>query len=324
MGDPCGVGPEIILKSLRSSAVRNIAHYVIIGNEKVLECTAGALKIPLRYKIISHISEAEDSKQSVSLLSSDNFKLSFMRKRRPTAEGGELSVQWVLRGINLAMSGHIDALVTAPICKEAIHMAGYGYPGHTEMLQIFSGARRVVMLMVGGKLRVAFVTTHIALKEVPQTITTKDIMETILICNDNLRQYFNINEPRIAICGLNPHAGEEGIFGDEEKKVIIPAIERAKKKGVRCDGPFSADTIFYRMLKGAYDMIVAIYHDQGAIPLKLHAFETGVNTTLGIPFIRTSPDHGTAYDIAGKGIADPRSMMEAVKIAVKMANFKEE
>lgn len=319
MGDPCGIGPEIILKSLKSPAVRKIANYVIIGNKNVFDQAARTLKIPLKYRIISHIAEIENSNQPVSLLSINGFKSSLMKQKKPTAEGGELSVQCVIRGINLARSGHIDALVTAPICKEAIHLGGYGYPGHTEMLKIFSGAERVVMLMVGGKLRVAFVTTHIALKDVPQSITTEDVLGTIIMSNNNLKQYFGLKEPRIAVCGLNPHAGEEGIFGDEERKVIIPAVEKAKKKGVLCDGPVSADTIYYKALKGAYDVVVAIYHDQGAIPLKLHAFETGVNITLGIPFVRTSPDHGTAYDIAGKGIANPHSMMEAIKTAVKMA-----
>lgn len=319
MGDPCGIGPEIILKSLKSPAVRKIANYVIIGNKNVFEQAVRTLKIPLKYRIISHISEIEDSNQPVSFLSIGDFKSNLMKQKKPTAEGGELSVQCVIRGINLAMSGHIDALVTAPICKEAIHLGGYGYPGHTEMLKIFSGAERVVMLMAGGKLRVAFVTTHIALKDVPQSITTEDVLGTITMSNNNLKQYFGLKNPRIAVCGLNPHAGEEGIFGDEERKVIIPAIEKAKGKGIQCDGPVSADTVFYKALKGAYDAIIAIYHDQGAIPLKLHAFETGVNITLGIPFIRTSPDHGTAYDIAGKGIADPHSMMEAIKTAVKMS-----
>lgn len=319
MGDPCGIGPEIIIKSLKSLAVRKIASYVIIGNKSVFEQAIRAFKIPLKYRTISHISELKDSKQLISLLSMGNFNSDLIKQKKATAEGGELSVQCVIRGINLAMSGHIDALVTAPICKEAIYRAGYGYPGHTEMLRIFSGVERVVMLMAGGKLRVAFVTTHIALKDVPQLVTIEDILGTITISNDNLKQYFGFKKPRIAVCGLNPHAGEEGIFGDEERKVIIPAVEKAKKNGILCDGPVSADTIFYKALKGAYDVVVAIYHDQGAIPLKLHAFETGVNITLGIPFVRTSPDHGTAYDIAGKGIADPHSMTEAIKMAVRMA-----
>ena len=319
MGDPCGIGPEIVLKALKSPAIRNIANFVIIGDSGVFEHTARQLSMPMKYATISHISEADDSQLPVSILSTDDFKPGIMRRKRATAEGGELSVQCVIKGINLAMSGHIDALVTAPICKEAIHLGGYGYPGHTEMLHTFSGAERVVMLMVGGKLRVAFATTHIAIKDVPQSITVEDILRTIIITDNGIKQYFGIKKPRIVVCGLNPHAGEEGIFGDEEKKIIIPAIGKAKKKGIRCDGPVSADTIFYKTLKGACDVVIAIYHDQGAIPLKLHAFETGVNITLGIPFVRTSPDHGTAYDIAGKGIADPRSMAEAIRMAVKMA-----
>ncbi len=322
MGDPCGIGPEIILKALQSPGIKNIAHYVIIGNEGVFDHTAKVLKIPVAYQTISHISEIDDTGKSLSLLTMGDFNLNFIKQKKPTVDGGDLSVQCVLRGINLAMSGHIDALVTAPICKEAIHLGGYGYPGHTEMLKIFSGAERVVMLMAGGKLRVAFVTTHIALKDVPQSITIEDVLGTIIISDNNLRQYFGLKKPKIAVCGLNPHAGEEGIFGDEERKVIIPAVEKAKKKGIQCNGPVSADTIFYKALKGACDAVVAIYHDQGAIPLKLHAFETGVNITLGIPFIRTSPDHGTAYDIAGRGIANPYSMMEAIKKAVKMARCR--
>lgn len=321
MGDPCGIGPEIILKSLRSSAIKNSAHYVIIGSERVLEWTAKNLKIPIKYQTISHISEIQDSKFPVSLLSTGDFDTSLIKQKKPTPEGGEQSVQWVIKGINLAMCGYIDALVTAPVCKESIHLGGYGYPGHTEMLRIFSGVKRVVMFMVGGKIRVAFVTTHIAIKDVPGLIAEKDVLETIMISNDNLKKYFQIHKPRIAVCGLNPHAGEEGIFGDEERKVIVPAIAKAKKKGIRCEGPVSADTVFYKVMKGAYDTVVVMYHDQGAIPLKLHAFETGVNITLGIPFVRTSPDHGTAYDIAGKGVANPHSMMEAIKMAVRLSNY---
>ncbi|MFO0794291.1 MAG: 4-hydroxythreonine-4-phosphate dehydrogenase PdxA [Candidatus Brocadiaceae bacterium] len=319
MGDPCGIGPEIILKALQSPSISTLANYVIIGNKEVFDFTADSLKIPFACRTISDISDIEDTHPSLSFLSIGDFQQDLLRQRKPTQEGGDMSVQCVLKGINLAMSGHIDALATAPICKEAIHLGGYGYPGHTEMLQIFSGVKRVVMFMVGGKLRVAFVTTHVALKDVPQIITTEGILDTLAITNDGLMRYFGLERPRIAMCGLNPHAGEEGIFGDEERKIIIPALEKARNKGIQCDGPVSADTVFYKMLKGAYDGVVAVYHDQGAIPLKLHAFEIGVNITLGIPFVRTSPDHGTAYDIAGKGIANPRSMMEAIKMAVKMA-----
>lgn len=321
MGDPCGIGPEIILKSLHSPTIRKSAQYVIIGNQRVFDLTARDLDLPVSYQKISHLPD-KDSTHPVSLINIGNVNSGLMKQKKPTAEGGDLSVQCVIRGINLALSGHVDALVTAPICKEAIHLGGYGYPGHTEMLQIFSGVKRVVMLMVGGKLRVAFATTHIALKEVPQSITVDNILGTIIITDNHLKQFFGIKRPKLAVCGLNPHAGEEGIFGDEERKVIIPAIERARKKGVDCDGPVSADTIYYKAIKNGCDAVVALYHDQGAIPLKLHAFETGVNITLGIPFIRTSPDHGTAYDIAGKGVANPHSMMEAIKMAVDMSGRK--
>lgn len=319
MGDPCGIGPEIIVRSLASSALKRAANYIIIGNQAVLDSTAQSLKIPFRYRVVSLDTDIECVSTPISLLSSEHFDLNLIKKRLPTAEGGELSFQWIKKGIDLALQGKINALVTAPICKEAIHMAGYQYPGHTEILRDLSKVKRVVMLMIGGSLRVAFVTTHIALHEVSQSITVKNVLETITICNTYLKKYFTPRNPRIAVCGVNPHAGEEGIFGNEEKNIIVPAVKKAKKLGIECDGPVSADTVFYKALKGRYDLVVSMYHDQGAIPLKLHAFETGVNITLGIPFIRTSPDHGTAYDIAGKGIANPDSMREAIMTAIMMA-----
>lgn len=319
MGDPCGIGPEIIVRSLASPSLKRAANYIIIGNQEVLEQTAKSLKIPFRYKIILNDSGLENITSTLSLISTGHFGRNHMKKRGPTKEGGELSFQWIKKGIHLALQGKINALSTAPICKEAIHMAGHDYPGHTEILCDLSRVKRVVMLMAGGALRVAFVTTHIALKEIPHGITVKNVLETITISNDYLKKYFNIKKPRIAVCGVNPHAGEEGIFGNEEEKIITPAVKKAKNLGITCEGPVSADTVFYKALKGMYDLVVSMYHDQGAIPLKLHAFETGVNITLGIPFIRTSPDHGTAYDIAGKGIANPDSMKEAIKMAIMMA-----
>ncbi|MCF6148506.1 MAG: 4-hydroxythreonine-4-phosphate dehydrogenase PdxA [Candidatus Kuenenia sp.] len=319
MGDPCGIGPEIIVRALASASLKRAANYLILGNQEVLDRTIKSLKIPLHYKTISDDSSIEDITSPLSLLSTEYFTPALIKKRGPTKEGGALSFLWIEKGIHLALQGKINALVTAPISKEAIHMAGHNYPGHTEILCDLSRVKRVVMLMVGGTLRVAFVTTHIALKEIPHSITVKNVLETITISNDYLKKYFNIKNPRIAVCGVNPHAGEEGIFGNEEEKIIAPAVKKARNLVITCDGPVSADTVFYKALKGTYDLVVSMYHDQGAIPLKLHAFEIGVNITLGIPFIRTSPDHGTAYDIAGKGIANPESMKEAIKMAIMMA-----
>src|SRR3989304_2841211 len=212
IGDPCGIGPEIILKALKSPAIRKLARYVIIRNKRQFDKTARALKMTVKYSTISHISDIDGLKTSVFLLPTGEFKLGLMKLKRATAEGGELSVQCVIKGINLAINKHIDALVTAPICKEAIHLGGYGYPGHTEMLHTFSGVERVVMLMAGGKLRVAFATKHIATKDVPQSITPEGILGTITICNEGLKKYFGLKKPRIAVCGLNPHAGEQGIL----------------------------------------------------------------------------------------------------------------
>jgi len=321
MGDPNGIGPEIILRSLRSPTIKKAAHYVIMGSSDVFDRTAKGLEIPISYHTVSDITHG---KHPLTLLSIGNYGLRLLRKKGPTQEGGELSFRCIVKGIDLALNGGIDALVTAPICKEAIHLAGYDYPGHTEILCDLTNAKRVVMLMVGGKLRVAFTTTHIPLKDVPVRISAQDIFKTITTGNSYLKNYFGIKNPKIAVCGVNPHAGEEGIFGTEEKKFIKPAMTRARRNGIKCEGPVSADTVFYKALQGAYDMVVAMYHDQGAIPLKLHAFETGVNVTLGIPFIRTSPDHGTAYDIAGKGIADINSMKEAIKLAAIMSQCKKQ
>ena len=225
----------------------------------------------------------------------------------------------IKRGIELALKKTTDALVTAPINKEALQMAGHPWPGHTEMLAHETNTRKAVMMMVGGGLRVPLVTTHLALKKVPMALTTDAVATTLRIVDSDLKKYLTLTSPRIAVCGLNPHCGEGGKFGLEEKNVIEPAIAKAVKQGLDCTGPFPADVIFHQALKGDYDAVVAMYHDQGNIPVKLLGFDTGVNVTLGLPIIRTSPDHGTAYDIVGQGIASPNSMMSALRMAIEMS-----
>ena len=301
MGDPGGIGPEVILKALTSPEIRAAANYVVIGSEKVL----------------SNISDRVLS-DNISVLDLDNFTVNNALSHKPLPDSGKASVEYILKGLDLAINGKIDALVTAPISKEAIKLAGYNYAGHTELLKEKTSVENVVMFMVGKGLRVSFVTTHLAVNEISGAINQENVFSTIQITATGLKTFFGIDQPKIAVCGLNPHCGDGDCFGTEERDVIVPAIERAQKMGINCHGPLSADTVFNKALNGEFDIVVVQFHDQGAIPIKMHAFDSGVNITLGIPVIRTSPTHGTAFDIAGKGIADPGSMIEAIKTAVMM------
>ena len=301
MGDPGGIGPEVILKALTSPEIRAAANYVVIGSEKVL----------------SNISDRVLS-DNISVLDLDNFTVNNALSHKPLPDSGKASVEYILKGLDLAINGKIDALVTAPISKEAIKLAGYNYAGHTELLKEKTSVENVVMFMVGKGLRVSFVTTHLAVNEISGAINQENVFSTIQITATGLKTFFGIDQPKIAVCGLNPHCGDGDRFGTEERDVIIPAIERAQKMGINCHGPLSADTVFNKALNGEFDIVVVQFHDQGAIPIKMHAFDSGVNITLGIPVIRTSPTHGTAFDLAGKGIADPGSMIEAIKTAVMM------
>ena len=209
----------------------------------------------------------------------------------------------------------MDAIVTAPINKEAINLAGFDYSGHTELLAELTNTKNFAMMLVGGVLRIVLVTTHIALKDVSKNLSAKKIYSKIKIAYHSLQNLWKIAKPKIAVCALNPHCGEGGLFGNEEETIITPAVNNAKKLGINAVGPLAADTLFVRAKDGEYDAVVCMYHDQGLIPLKMHSFGKGVNITLGLPIIRTSVDHGTAFNIAGKGIADEGSMIEAIRVA---------
>jgi 4-hydroxythreonine-4-phosphate dehydrogenase len=235
------------------------------------------------------------------------------------ASSGRASLEYIDKAIELIRSRAADALVTAPVSKEAIRSAGFpDFQGHTEYLAKKTGVKNFAMMFVGEALRVALVTRHIPLMRVPQALNSGMVFNTIELTNKCLKKYFRIRSPKIAVCGLNPHAGEGGAFGDEERRIISPAIKRAFKSFKNIRGPVSADVAFYHALKGKYDAVVAMYHDQALAPFKTLYFADGVNLTLGLPFIRTSPDHGTAFDIAGKGIADPTSMIEAIRLACRL------
>lgn len=304
IGDPAGIGPEVVLKALLSMEVAETCIPVIVGDRAVLAETIAALSLPL-------------SLDNIELIECNEITNSNFEKGKPTAKGGKASVAYIKKAVELALGKDVDAIVTAPISKEALKMAGAPWPGHTEMLAELTDTKDFTMMLCGGPLRVILVTIHASLKNVPALITKDRVVRTILLAKRACAM-LGIAEPRIAVAGLNPHAGEMGIFGNEEINEILPAIKEAQKSGISVTGPYPADSLFHKAYKGKFDIIVSMYHDQGLIPLKMIAFDTGVNVTVGLPIIRTSPDHGTAYDIAWKGIAHPLSVIEAVKLAVQM------
>lgn len=315
MGDPGGIGPEIIVRALASPAVRRCCIPVIIGDAGIMQNAAKLLRLPVTVRTVSSPEERMTPRNTVQVL--DIRTAAGVRKRMPTAEGGASCVRYITKAVELAAERKVDGIVTAPISKEAMKMAGLPWPGHTEMLAAMTGTKGYAMMLVGGPLRVILVTIHTAINRVPKLITKQRVLKTIRLA-EKACGMLKIKKPRIAVAGLNPHAGEAGMFGDEEQKEILPAIQAAMREGIPVSGPFPPDTVFHKAYNGETDIIVCMYHDQGLIPLKMIAFDTGVNVTVGLPFVRTSPDHGTAYDIAWKGIANPASMIEAIKVAATL------
>jgi len=315
MGDPGGVGPEIVLKALTSAEVRKNCIPIIIGDAYVMKEAIELFNPSIKLKIIKSPEESRPAEGSLELI--DMGMIKEFVKNRPTAGTGGACVNYIKKAVAIALSKQVDGIVTAPVSKEALKMAGFKWPGHTEMLAQLTRTKDYAMMLVGGPLRVILVTIHTALKNVPELITKQRIMKTIRMAKKAC-DMLGIRKPRIAVAGLNPHAGEAGIFGDEERKKILPAVKDAMKDGISVSGPYPPDTIFHKAYNGDVDIVVCMYHDQGLIPLKMIAFDHGVNVTVGLPFVRTSPDHGTAYDIAWKGVANPSSMIEAIKMAAAL------
>jgi 4-hydroxythreonine-4-phosphate dehydrogenase len=329
MGDPAGVGPEVVLKGLKSMSARRICRPLIVGDWGVLERTQALLEKGANagrppYELVPWTpgEPVSPRKGAVSVYSVSSLSIAQSRPGRPIAACGEAGYCYIREAAQLVMSGVADAMATAPISKRVLHLAGHRYPGHTELLAELTGAPEVRMMLVGRRLRVVLATVHVPYIQVASELTRERIQTTIELSHVALRRQFGISNPRLAVAALNPHAGEEGIFGGEEKKVILPAVERARKRGIRVYGPFPADTIFHQAVQGNYDAVVCMYHDQGLIPLKLLYFFDGAALTLGLPIVRTSVDHGTAYDIAGKNRADSSSMREAISLAARLVPAK--
>ena len=321
MGDPAGIGPEIVVKSLASPEIRKAAKFIVFGENEQLCYAADKAEIEPFWGRHQHEKISRDYPYKVVVADYDEYSVPPWIKG-PSKMGGEASLRFCLDAIEAARAGIIDAVVTAPISKISWKLAGASWPGHTEMLAAKCKSTRKVMMFVAGPLKVALATIHDALFEVRHKFTIGCVFEPIDLLNTALKEYFGMENPKIGVAALNPHAGEEGQFGDEEQRIISPAILLAQEAGINCLGPFPADTLFLRAVQGEFDGVVAMYHDQGMIPVKLLAFENAVNITIGIPIIRTSPAHGTAFDIAGKNMASPESMKAAIKIAIQMATTK--
>jgi len=321
MGDPAGIGPEVILKTLLRDDVYQVCRPIVVGDINVLRMVSKKLG-PLSFHTIETPSEVTGSPGLVDVISVSNLKRVSFIPGQPTVPGGKAMVDYIKKAVDFNKDGQVSAMVTCPISKELMHKAGYRFDGHTELLAQLTNTRDYVMMLANESLRVSLVTIHCALKDVPQRLNKALILKTIRLTYRALEEDFAIEKPHVAVAGLNPHAGEAGLFGLEDKEIIQPAVDEAKNEGLLVDGPFPADTIFYHAINGKFDAVVAMYHDQGLIPVKLLHFSDSVNITLGLPIIRTSVDHGTAYDIAGKGVADPSSLIAAIRMAARIASAR--
>jgi len=327
MGDPAGIGPEIIMKAVINGELDNVLKRLIIaGDIAILQRAALLLGVEAQTNVDLEL--LKTGTETPLQLGTRTLRVMPLSRLNPDhtpfatiqAECGRAMLDYIEWACAQCRSKQAAAMITAPIHKEAINLAGCEFPGHTELLAQRCGVDKVVMMLGGPRLKVCLVTTHIALRDVPTTISAAEIGATIQITHDAFQRYFTTAPPRIAVLALNPHAGEGGMFGDEEQRLIAPAIANARAAGMDVSGPHSADTLFHFAAQGAYDVVVCMYHDQGLIPLKLLHFDDGVNVTLGLPIIRTSVDHGTAYDVAGTGTASSTSLVAAITMAREMSS----
>ena len=319
MGDPAGIGPEIVIKSLADPEIINLCTPVVLGDYKILQ------QADLNSNVLQKLATRDDFVSDYSnfpkgfVLQLSSLNPDVNKLGHPTPETGSAMETYINTGVDLALSGAIDALVTGPITKTGLKLAGSSFHGHTELIAHKTGTENFAMMMAGPRLKVVLTTIHIPLSQVPEQLSCMEITRIINLTRDTLITRFGITSPRLAVAGLNPHAGEQGMFGNEEADIILPAVLQAREKGFDITGPLPPDTVFFHAVEGRFDAVICMYHDQGLIPFKLVHFRDGVNTTIGLPIIRTSVDHGTAYDIAWTGKADPTSMKEAIKMAAVQA-----
>ena len=320
LGDAAGIGPEVVLKALLDPTIRKLAQFVIVGDSCYLDFIAKeVIKEKAIIYPIRNIESLEKKAKGIAVLNFRNLPRRFSWGKI-NLKVAQAALEYVRQAAKLAIMGKVSAIVTAPVNKEAINRAGFKFSGQTEFLAGLCKVKSFAMMLIGGGWRVILVSRHLPLKKVSRYLSQEKILEAIELGNQGLKK-MGIKKPRIAVAAFNPHAGDGGFLGDEEERMISPAIKLAKRKGFSVSGPFASDTLFLPESKKKYDAQVVMYHDQGLIPLKMSGFEDSVNVTWGLPFIRTSPGHGTAYEIAGKGKANPDSMKEAIKLAVRLVDW---
>ena len=328
MGDPTGVGPEIIVQAASKGTFAGLSRpVVVVGDLAIMKRAAQVCGCEVAWRPGSSdplaSGELAIAGQVLPLREISSLDPAQQKYGQPDVCSGRAMADYISWACDRCLAEDATGMVTAPINKQALQLAGADFPGHTELLATRCGIDEVVMMLAGERLKVCLVTTHCALRDVPRRLTVDRVLSTIRIAATSLRQQFGPVSPRLAVLALNPHAGEGGLFGDEEKQFILPAIETARNQGINASGPHSADTLFWFAAQGRYDAVICMYHDQGLIPLKLLHFDDGVNVTLGLPIVRTSVDHGTAYDLAGSGKASPSSLIAAIKMADEMAEKQE-
>ena len=315
MGDPAGIGPEIALRALSSPSLRSDCKVFVIGDIDIMKHRINALADTLPIRAMS--SESDFRSGFINVLDMRQLTGGEIPEAKPQAACGAASIAYVTKAIELCMSNRIQGIITNPINKEALHLAGINFPGHTELLAAQTGTREFSMMFAVENVYVVHVTTHVSIRDALSLVTRESVLMNIRLLNATLRR-LGIDSPRIAVSGLNPHAGENGLFGDEEIRYIAPAVSDAVAEGINATGPFPPDTVFMRAFKGEFEGVVSMLHDHGFVALKSRDFENGVNITVGLPIIRTSVGHGTAFDIAGKGIASEKSLVAAIDAAVKL------
>ncbi len=317
MGDPAGIGPEVVLKAVAEEEIQRICIPVIIGDAQLLAHTARTLDLQCGYEIVRKGEPIPDQITEPIIFHLDNVP-GFIEYGIESGTAGKAAGEYIEAAVELCAAGSADAIATAPINKRSLFLGGYSFPGHTEFLAHLTGSEEYAMAFVAANLRIVLISTHVPLAEAIRMVQKDLIVKTINLTNRELKRW-GIERPRLAVAALNPHGAEGGLFGMEETSEIAPAIEASRSEDIDVHGPFSADTVFLRASRGEFDAVVACYHDQAMIPVKCLSFGEAVNVTLGLPFIRTSVDHGTAFDIAGKGIAEHSSMIAAIKLAAELS-----